>query len=127
MGTYGVPLVGLYGDIKGNFFRPEFARRLCAFRPDVVLFADPTWLGPQYVPLSQQVACMEAHPCECVGRCIAAFRLCCPRVAFAASFHTNVATYTKLFGMPWLSTPTWDAQRYFHSMCVRFAALTTGY
>src|SRR5215469_18320153 len=44
VGTAGVPLF-FYPELKFNFFRPLFLRRLNEFQPDVVHLVDPVVLG----------------------------------------------------------------------------------
>src|SRR5579864_2707922 len=44
VGTAGVPFP-FYPELKFNFFRPLFLRRLSEFQPDVVHLVDPVVLG----------------------------------------------------------------------------------
>src|SRR5260370_41389428 len=44
VGTAGVPLP-FYPELKFNFFRPLFLRRLSDFHPDIVHLVDPVVLG----------------------------------------------------------------------------------
>src|SRR5689334_1997546 len=44
IGTAGVPLF-FYPELKFNFFRPLFLRRLSKFQPEVIHLVDPVVLG----------------------------------------------------------------------------------
>jgi glycosyltransferase involved in cell wall biosynthesis len=94
-GTFGVPLI-VYPGLKLNFMRPRFVRRLQQFKPDVVHFVDPIWLGAQMLPVVQKWL---------------------PEVPCVASYHTNLPTYATLFGMPWLEETMWKLTRSLHGRC----------
>ncbi|PWZ02856.1 UDP-Glycosyltransferase/glycogen phosphorylase [Testicularia cyperi] len=95
VGTFGVPLV-VYPGLKLNFMRPRFIRRLQQFRPDVIHFVDPIWLGAQMLPVVQKWL---------------------PDVPCVSSYHTNLPTYATLFGMPWLEKTMWNLTRSLHDRC----------
>ncbi|PWN27450.1 UDP-Glycosyltransferase/glycogen phosphorylase, partial [Jaminaea rosea] len=95
VGTFGLPLI-IYPGLKLNFTRPRFIRRLHQFKPDVVHFVDPIWLGAQMLPIVQKWL---------------------PDVPCVASYHTNLPTYAALFGMPWLESTMWKLTRALHSRC----------
>ncbi|KAL9940213.1 hypothetical protein V8E36_000918 [Tilletia maclaganii] len=95
VGTFGVPLV-IYPGLKLNFMRPRFIRRLQQFKPDVVHFVDPIWLGAQMLPAVQKWM---------------------PEVALVSSYHTNLPTYATLFGLPWLEKTMWRLTRNLHDRC----------
>ncbi|SNX81478.1 uncharacterized protein MEPE_00183 [Melanopsichium pennsylvanicum] len=95
VGTFGVPLV-IYPGLKLNFMRPRFIRRLQQFKPDVIHFVDPIWLGAQMLPVVQKWL---------------------PEVPCVSSYHTNLATYATLFGMPWLEKTMWKLTRNLHDRC----------
>ncbi|KAK0536470.1 hypothetical protein OC834_001185 [Tilletia horrida] len=95
VGTFGVPLV-VYPGLKLNFMRPRFIRRLQQFKPDVVHFVDPIWLGAQMLPAVQKWL---------------------PDVACVSSYHTNLPTYATLFGLPWLEKTMWRLTRNLHDRC----------
>ncbi|SPO20727.1 uncharacterized protein UTRI_00203 [Ustilago trichophora] len=95
VGTFGVPLV-IYPGLKLNFMRPRFVRRLQQFKPDVIHFVDPIWLGAQMLPVVQKWL---------------------PEIPCVSSYHTNLATYATLFGMPWLEKTMWNLTRNLHDRC----------
>ncbi|SPO19810.1 uncharacterized protein UTRI_00203_B [Ustilago trichophora] len=95
VGTFGVPLV-IYPGLKLNFMRPRFVRRLQQFKPDVIHFVDPIWLGAQMLPVVQKWL---------------------PEVPCVSSYHTNLPTYATLFGMPWLEKTMWNLTRNLHDRC----------
>lgn len=95
VGTFGVPLV-IYPGLKLNFMRPRFVRRLQQFKPDVIHFVDPIWLGAQMLPVVQKWL---------------------PEVPCVSSYHTNLPTYATLFGMPWLERTMWNLTRNLHDRC----------
>lgn len=95
VGTFGVPLV-VYPGLKLNFVRLRFLRRLEQFKPDVVHFVDPVWLGAQMMWIVKQ-------------------RL--PDVPCVSSYHTNLPTYASLFGMPFLESVMWKLIRSLHDQC----------
>lgn len=94
VGTAGVPLP-FYPELKFNFFRPLFIRRLRAFRPDVVHLIDPVVLGA-------------------AGLAAARF-LGKPVVS---SYHTNLAAYCGHFGFPIFTRPMWSYNRFIHNQCL---------
>ncbi|PWN44984.1 UDP-Glycosyltransferase/glycogen phosphorylase [Ceraceosorus guamensis] len=95
VGTFGLPLV-IYPGLKLNFLRPRFIRRLQQFKPDVIHFVDPIWLGAQMLPVVQKWL---------------------PLVPCVSSYHTNLPTYATLFGMPWLEATMWKLTRSLHDRC----------
>ncbi|KAJ9476987.1 Glycosyltransferase [Pseudozyma hubeiensis] len=95
VGTFGVPLI-IYPGLKLNFMRPRFVRRLQQFKPDVIHFVDPIWLGAQMLPAVQKWL---------------------PEVPCVSSYHTNLPTYATLFGMPWLEKTMWNLTRNLHDRC----------
>ncbi|WFD33945.1 hypothetical protein MCUN1_000773 [Malassezia cuniculi] len=95
VGTFGVPLV-VYPGLKLNFARLRFVRRLQQFRPDVVHFVDPIWLGAQMMYVVKHVL---------------------PGVPCVSSYHTNLPTYASLFGIGFLEAPMWGLIRSLHNQC----------
>ncbi|KAI0026965.1 hypothetical protein K488DRAFT_63603 [Vararia minispora EC-137] len=95
IGTFGVPLL-VYPGLKLNFARPRFINELTRFRPDVVHFVDPIWLGAQMLPLVNHYL---------------------PLVPCVSSYHTNLPTYATLFGAPWLESIMWNLTRRLHARC----------
>ncbi|EPQ32025.1 uncharacterized protein PFL1_00223 [Pseudozyma flocculosa PF-1] len=95
VGTFGVPLI-VYPGLKLNFMRPRFVRRLQQFKPDVIHFVDPIWLGAQMLPVVQKWL---------------------PEVPCVSSYHTNLPTYATLFGIPWLENSMWRLTRSLHDRC----------
>lgn len=93
IGTAGVPFP-FYPELKFNFFRPLFLRRLKEFSPDVVHLVDPVILG--------------------AAGLMAARFLHQPLVS---SYHTNLATYCGHFGFPFLTEPMWGYNRLIHNQC----------
>ncbi|KAL7419253.1 hypothetical protein Q5752_006090 [Cryptotrichosporon argae] len=105
VGTLGLPLI-LYPGLKLNFLRPKFLRAIRDFQPDVVHFVDPIWLGAQtLVAMELGWAGDEwvAPGGPTVGGGI--------NGAVVASYHTNLATYATLFGLPWLTPLMWRLQQ----------------
>ena len=86
----------VYPDLKCNFFTPGALQRIIDFKPDVLHFVDPIFLGPQ---------------------AIFVIRRYLPNVPLVSSYHTNLALYAKHFGYPWLSPLFWGVQRYVHNQC----------
>lgn len=86
----------VYPGLKLNFMRPRFIRRLQQFKPDVVHFVDPIWLGAQMLHVVQKWL---------------------PLVPCVSSYHTNLPTYATLFGMPWLEETMWNLTRNLHKRC----------
>jgi len=93
VGTAGVPFP-FYPELKWNFFRPLFIRRLKEFAPDVVHLVDPVILG--------------------AAGLVAARLLNQPLVS---SYHTNLATYCSQFGFSLLTEPMRQYNRFIHSQC----------
>lgn len=93
VGTAGIPLP-FYPELKYNFFRPLFVRRLKAFSPDIVHLVDPVILG--------------------AAGLVAARLLKKPLVS---SYHTNLAIYCGHFGVPFLTEPMWQYHRFIHNQC----------
>lgn len=93
VGTPGVPLP-FYPELRLNFFRPLFLRRLTGFQPDVIHLVDPVVLGMA----GPAVARMLGKP-------------------LVSSYHTNLAAYCKHFGFPRLVHPMWLYNRFIHNQC----------
>ncbi|HLI09717.1 MAG TPA: glycosyltransferase family 1 protein [Ktedonobacteraceae bacterium] len=93
VGTAGVPLP-FYPELRFNFFRPLFVRRLREFNPDVVHLVDPVVLG--------------------AAGLVAARLLGKPLVS---SYHTNLALYCQHFGFAPFSEPMWQYNRLIHNHC----------
>jgi glycosyltransferase involved in cell wall biosynthesis len=93
VGTAGLPLP-FYPELKFNFFRPLFMRRLSEFQPDIIHLVDPVILGA-------------------VG--LGAARLL--DIPVVSSYHTNLATYCAHFGFPFMTRPMWLYNRFIHSQC----------
>src|SRR5438034_1371978 len=83
VGTSGVPFP-FYPELKFNFFRPLFLRRLSEFSPDIIHLVDPVILG--------------------AAGLVAARLLNKPLVS---SYHTNLAAYCSHFGFSPLTEPMW--------------------
>jgi glycosyltransferase involved in cell wall biosynthesis len=93
VGTAGVPLP-FYPELKFNFFRPLFIRRLNEFEPDIVHLVDPIVLGA-------------------AGLAAARFL----NKPVVSSYHTNMAAYCGYFGVPVFTRPMWAYNRLIHSQC----------
>lgn len=93
VGTAGVPLP-FYPELRFNFFRPLFLRRLKEFQPDIVHLVDPVVLGTAGLA----VARMLGKP-------------------LVSSYHTNLAAYCEHFGFSLLSQPMWSYNRFIHNQC----------
>ena len=93
IGTAGVAFP-FYPELKFNFFRPLFVRRLSEFSPDIVHLVDPVVLG--------------------AAGLVAARFLNKPLVS---SYHTNLATYCSHFGFSLLTEPMWRYNRFIHNQC----------
>ena len=93
VGTAGLPLP-FYPELKFNFFRPLFVRRLLEFDPDVIHVVDPVALG---------------------ATGLAAARLL--NKPIISSYHTNLAAYCTYFGFPFLTRPMWLYNRFVHNQC----------
>lgn len=94
IGTAGVPLF-FYPELKFNFFRPLFLRRLSEFQPEVIHLVDPVVLG---------AAGMAAA--RVLGK------------PLISSYHTNLAAYCKHFGFPQFTRPMWSYNRFIHNQCM---------
>ncbi|EIW72346.1 hypothetical protein TREMEDRAFT_26471 [Tremella mesenterica DSM 1558] len=109
VGTAGVPLI-LYPGLKLNFLRPKFLRVIRDFQPDVIHFVDPIWLGAQVLMAMELGWAGEEWVGEdgpALGAGITG--------AVVSSYHTNLATYAKLFGWSWLEPILWRFQRWLYS------------
>jgi glycosyltransferase involved in cell wall biosynthesis len=93
VGTVGVPLA-FYPELRFNFFRPLFLRRLQDFSPDVVHLADPVVLGA-------------------TGLAAARFL----KKPLVSSYHTNLAMYCQHFRFAHLTEPMWQYTRFIHNQC----------
>ncbi|GCE47670.1 glycosyltransferase involved in cell wall biosynthesis [Thermosporothrix hazakensis] len=93
LGTAGIPLP-FYPELRVNFFRPLFVRRLYEFRPDIIHVVDPVILG---------------------ATGLAAARLL--GTPIVSSYHTNLAAYCTHFGFPLLTRPMWFYNRFIHNQC----------
>jgi len=93
VGTAGLPFP-FYPELKFNFFRPLFMRRLGEFRPDIIHLVDPVILGA-------------------TGLAAARFF----NVPLVSSYHTNLAAYCEHFGFPLLTRPMWSYNRFVHNQC----------
>ncbi len=93
VGTAGLPFP-FYPELKFNFFRPLFMRRLGEFRPDIIHLVDPVILGA-------------------TGLAAARFL----NVPLVSSYHTNLAAYCEHFGFSLLTRPMWSYNRFVHSQC----------
>src|SRR5258708_22497760 len=87
VGTAGFPLP-FYPELKFNFFRPLFIRRLNEFQPDIVHLVDPVVLGA-------------------AGLAGAPFL----DKPILSSSHTNIAAYCAYFGVPIFTRPMWAYKR----------------
>ncbi|HEV2579329.1 MAG TPA: glycosyltransferase family 1 protein [Ktedonobacteraceae bacterium] len=94
VGTAGLPLP-FYPELKFNFFRPLFIRRLKEFRPDIVHLVDPVVLGA-------------------AGLAAARFL----NLPIISSYHTNLAAYCGHFGFSAFTRPMWSYNRFIHNQCV---------
>ncbi len=94
VGTAGLPFP-FYPELKFNFFRPLFMRRLGEFRPDIIHLVDPVILGA-------------------TGLAAARFF----NVPLVSSYHTNLAAYCEHFGFSLLTRPMWSYNRFVHNQCV---------
>ncbi len=93
VGTAGVPLP-FYPELKFNFFRPLFLRRLSDFHPDIVHLVDPIVLGT-------------------AGLAAAKFL----KNPVVSSYQTNIPDYCSHFGFPHLTKPMWSYLRLIHNQC----------
>ncbi|TYJ55006.1 hypothetical protein B9479_004317 [Cryptococcus floricola] len=111
VGTLGIPLI-LYPGLKLNFVRPKFLRVIREWKPDVVHFVDPIWLGAQTMvgmelgwAGGEWVGGGEGE--ERIGGGLGG--------AVVASYHTNLATYATLFGLPSLTPLIYKFQHLLYS------------
>ncbi|GCE14412.1 glycosyltransferase family 4 protein [Tengunoibacter tsumagoiensis] len=93
IGTAGLPFP-FYPELKFNFFRPLFVRRLYEFSPDIIHIVDPVILG---------------------ATGLAAARLL--NKPIVSSYHTNLAAYCTHFGFSLLTRPMWLYNRFVHNQC----------
>ncbi len=93
VGTAGLPLP-FYPELKFNFFRPLFVRRLNEFDPDIVHLVDPVILGAPGLAMARLL-----------------------NKPLVSSYHTNLAAYCDHFGFSLLSKPMWLYNRLMHSAC----------
>jgi glycosyltransferase involved in cell wall biosynthesis len=93
VGTAGVPFP-FYPELKFNFFRPLFLRRLSEFQPDVVHLVDPVILGAAGLAAARML-----------GR------------PLISSYHTNLAAYCEHFGFHLLTQPMRSYNRFIHNQC----------
>src|SRR5581483_371872 len=93
VGTAGLPLP-FYPELKFNFFRPLFLRRLNEFQPDIVHIVDPVVLGATGLAVARLL-----------------------NKPLVSSYHTNLATYCGHLGLPFLVKPTWSYTRFLHNQC----------
>lgn len=93
VGTTGIPLP-FYPELKFNFFRPLFLRRLSEFQPDLVHLVDPVILGAAGLAAARML-----------GR------------PLVSSYHTNLAAYCGHFGFPLFTRPMWSYNRFLHNQC----------
>jgi glycosyltransferase involved in cell wall biosynthesis len=93
VGTAGVPFP-FYPELKFNFFRPLFLRRLSEFQPDVVHLVDPVILGAAGLAAAR----MLGKP-------------------LISSYHTNLAAYCEHFGFTLLTQPMRSYNRFLHNQC----------
>ncbi len=93
IGTAGLPFP-FYPELKFNFFRPLFMRRLNEFRPDIVHLVDPVILGATGVAAARFF-----------------------NIPLISSYHTNLAAYCEHFGFGLLTRPMWLYNRLIHSQC----------
>ncbi len=93
IGTAGLPFP-FYPELKFNFFRPLFIRRLHEFQPEILHIVDPVILG---------------------ATGLAAARLF--NIPIISSYHTNLAAYCEHFGFSLLTKPMWLYNRFVHNQC----------
>lgn len=82
-----------YPEMKIGMPGPPAVRTLRSFGPDVVHAVNPVWLAA--------FGCMTARALN---------------LPLLASFHTDVAAYTKRLGLDWLYTPTRTVTRTMHNL-----------
>jgi glycosyltransferase involved in cell wall biosynthesis len=93
VGTAGLPFP-FYPELKFNFFRPLFVRRLNEFDPDIVHLVDPVILGATGLATARLL-----------------------NKPLISSYHTNLAAYCDHFGFALLTRPMWRYNRFIHSSC----------
>ena len=93
IGTAGFPLP-FYPELKFNFFRPLFVRRLNQFRPHLVHVVDPVVLGTAGLAAARML-----------------------NTPLVSSYHTNLAAYCGYFGFPMLTRTMWAYTRFLHNHC----------
>ncbi|ODN78047.1 hypothetical protein L202_05129 [Cryptococcus amylolentus CBS 6039] len=104
VGTLGIPLI-LYPGLKLNFVRPKFLRVIREWKPDVVHFVDPIWLGAQTMGLEGRwwlVIIRVSH-----------FHGVDERQELTRG--RNLATYATLFGLPSLTPLIYKFQHLLYS------------
>ena len=93
IGTKGIPFF-FYPELKFNFFRPLFFRRLREFRPDIIHVVDPVVLGATGLATARLM-----------------------NVPIVSSYHTNLASYCAHFGFALFTRPMWSYNRLIHNQC----------
>jgi glycosyltransferase involved in cell wall biosynthesis len=93
IGTAGLPFP-FYPELKWNFFRPLFVRRLREFNPDIIHLVDPVILGAAGLAAASLL-----------------------RKPLVSSYHTNLAAYCEHFGFALLAKPMWSYNRFIHNQC----------
>jgi glycosyltransferase involved in cell wall biosynthesis len=93
IGTAGLPLP-FYPELKFNFFRPLFMRRLNEFQPDIIHLVDPVILGATGLAAGHLL-----------------------HKPLVSSYHTNLAAYCEHFGFSLLKEPMWLYNRFIHNQC----------
>ncbi|GAC1378223.1 MAG: glycosyltransferase family 1 protein [Ktedonobacteraceae bacterium] len=93
IGTAGLPFP-FYPELKFNFFRPLFIRRLNEFDPDIIHLVDPVILGAAGMAAAQFL-----------------------QKPLISSYHTNLAVYCEHFGFSLLTKPMWSYNRFIHNQC----------
>jgi glycosyltransferase involved in cell wall biosynthesis len=93
IGTAGLPLP-FYPELKFNFFRPLFMRRLNEFQPDIIHLVDPVILGASGLAAGHLL-----------------------HKPLVSSYHTNLAAYCEHFGFSLLKEPMWLYNRFIHNQC----------
>ncbi|WP_052887546.1 glycosyltransferase family 4 protein [Thermogemmatispora carboxidivorans] len=91
--TPGLPLP-FYPELRFNFFRPLFVKKLQEFQPDIIHVVDPVVLGAVGVAVARLL-----------------------RRPLVSSYHTNLAAYCRHFGFPWATGPMWRYNRFLHNHC----------
>jgi glycosyltransferase involved in cell wall biosynthesis len=93
VGTAGLPFP-FYPELKWNFFRPLFVRRLKEFCPDIIHLVDPVILGAPGLATARLL-----------------------KKPVVSSYHTNLAAYCGHFGFAPLTKPMWSYNRFMHNQC----------